>query len=203
MRNYKKLPICTIAIAAANVLIFLGLSFMGMTEDSAFMMEHGAMYVPCLMNGERYYTLITSMFLHFGFQHLMSNMISLGVMGWQLESAIGRIRYLLIYLLSGIGGNLLSLAADIHGGEHAVSAGASGAIFGIIGALLYIAIRNYGRVGSVSGRGIVFMIVITFYYGYSNTGVDNYAHIGGLISGFLLAVILYHKSGRKKGTRSQ
>ena len=203
MRNYKKLPICTIAIAAANVLIFLGLSFMGMTEDSAFMMEHGAMYVPYLMNGERYYTLITSMFLHFGFQHLMSNMISLGVMGWQLESAIGRIRYLLIYLLSGIGGNLLSLAADIHGGEYAVSAGASGAIFGIIGALLYIAIRNYGRVGSVSGRGIVFMIVVTFYYGYSNTGVDNYAHIGGLISGFLLAVILYHKSGRKKGTRSQ
>lgn len=56
MRNYKKLPICTIAIAAANVLIFLGLSFMGMTEDSAFMMEHGAMYVPYLMNGERYYT---------------------------------------------------------------------------------------------------------------------------------------------------
>ena len=54
MRNYKKLPICTIAIAAANVLIFLGLSFMGMTEDSAFMMEHGAMYVPYLMNGERY-----------------------------------------------------------------------------------------------------------------------------------------------------
>ena len=100
-------------------------------------------------------------------------------------------------------GNLLSLAADIHGGEYAVSAGASGAIFGIIGALLYIAIRNYGRVGSVSGRGIVFMIVITFYYGYSNTGVDNYAHIGGLISGFLLAVILYHKSGRKKGIRSQ
>ena len=69
MRNYKKLPICTIAIAAANVLIFLGLSFVGMTEDSAFMMEHGAMYVPYLMNGERYYTLITSMFLHFGFLH--------------------------------------------------------------------------------------------------------------------------------------
>ena len=82
MRNYKKLPICTIAIAAANVLIFLGLSFMGMTEDSAFMMEHGAMYVPYLMNGERYYTLITSMFLHFGFSHLMNNMVMLLVIGY-------------------------------------------------------------------------------------------------------------------------
>ena len=97
MRNYKKLPICTIAIAAANVLIFLGLSFMGMTEDSAFMMEHGAMYVPYLMNGERYYTLITSMFLHFGFSHLMNNMVMLLVIGYSLEPEIGKIRFLLIY----------------------------------------------------------------------------------------------------------
>ena len=93
MRNYKKLPICTIAIAAANVLIFLGLSFMGMTEDSAFMMEHGAMYVPYLMNGERYYTLITSMFLHFGFSHLMNNMVMLLVIGYSLEPEIGKIRF--------------------------------------------------------------------------------------------------------------
>ena len=97
MRNYKKLPICTIAIAAANVLIFLGLSFMGMTEDSAFMMEHGAMYVPYLMNGERYYTLITSMFLHFGFSHLMNNMVMLLVIGYSLEPEIGKIRFLLMY----------------------------------------------------------------------------------------------------------
>lgn len=200
--NQKKAP-CTVVLIAVNTAVFLALSFIGMTEDAGFMLQHGAMYAPDILYNGKYYELFTSMFLHFGFQHLMSNMISLGVMGWQLESAIGRIRYLLIYLLSGIGGNLLSLAADIHGGEYVVSAGASGAIFGIIGALLYIAIRNYGRVGSVSGRGIVFMIIITFYYGYSNTGVDNYAHIGGLISGFLLAVILYHKSGRKKGTRSQ
>lgn len=200
--NQKKAP-CTVVLIAVNTAVFLALSFIGMTEDAGFMLQHGAMYAPDILYNGKYYELFTSMFLHFGFQHLMSNMISLGVMGGQLESAIGRIRYLLIYLLSGIGGNLLSLAADTHDGEYAVSAGASGAIFGIIGALLYIAIRNYGRVGIVSGRGIVFIIVITFYYGYSNTGVDNYAHIGGLISGFLLAVILYHKSGRKKGTRSQ
>ena len=109
MRNYKKLPICTIAIAAANVLIFLGLSFVGMTEDSAFMMEHGAMYVPYLMNGERYYTLITSMFLHFGFSHLMNNMVMLLVIGYSLEPEIGKIRFLIIYLGSGLMGNLVSV----------------------------------------------------------------------------------------------
>ena len=166
MRNYKKLPICTIAIAAANVLIFLGLSFMGMTEDSAFMMEHGAMYVPYLMNGERYYTLITSMFLHFGFSHLMNNMVMLLVIGYSLEPEIGKIRFLLIYLGSGLMGNLV---------------------------LLYVAIRNHGRVGEISTRGLVLMAGLSLYYGFTAQGVDNAAHIGGLISGFLLAVLTYWK----------
>ena len=178
MRNYKKLPICTIAIAVANVLIFLGLSFMGMTEDSAFMMEHGAMYVPYLMNGERYYTLITSMFLHFGFSHLMNNMVMLLVIGYSLEPEIGKIRFLLI---------------DVSQGSYAVSAGASGAIFGIVGALLYVAIRNHGRVGEISTRGLVLMAGLSLYYGFTAQGVDNAAHIGGLISGFLLAVLTYWK----------
>ena len=167
MRNYKKLPICTIAIAAANVLIFLGLSFMGMTEDSAFMMEHGAMYVPYLMNGERYYTLITSMFLHFGFSHLMNNMVMLLVIGYSLEPEIGKIRFLLIYLGSGLMGNLVSA--------------------------WYVAIRNHGRVGEISTRGLVLMAGLSLYYGFTAQGVDNAAHIGGLISGFLLAVLTYWK----------
>lgn len=193
MRNYKKLPICTIAIAAANVLIFLGLSFMGMTEDSVFMMEHGAMYVPYLMNGERYYTLITSMFLHFGFSHLMNNMVMLLVIGYSLEPEIGKIRFLLIYLGSGLMGNLVSAWFDVSQGSYAVSAGASGAIFGIVGALLYVAIRNHGRVGEISTRGLVLMAGLSLYYGFTAQGVDNAAHIGGLVSGFLLAVLTYWK----------
>ena len=193
MRNYKKLPICTIAIAAANILIFLGLSFMGMTEDSAFRMEHGAMYVPYLMNGERYYTLITSMFLHFGFSHLMNNMVMLLVIGYSLEPEIGKIRFLLIYLGSGLMGNLVSAWFDVSQGSYAVSAGASGAIFGIVGALLYVAIRNHGRVGEISTRGLVLMAGLSLYYGFTAQGVDNAAHIGGLVSGFLLAVLTYWK----------
>ena len=193
MRNYKKLPICTIAIAAANVLIFLGLSFMGMTADSAFMMEHGAMYVPYLMNGEQYYTLITSMFLHFGFSHLMNNMVMLLVIGYSLEPEIGKIRFLLIYLGSGLMGNLVSAWFDVSQGSYAVSAGASGAIFGIVGALLYVVVRNHGRVGEISTRGLVLMAGLSLYYGFTAQGVDNAAHIGGLVSGFLLAVLTYWK----------
>lgn len=198
---YQKKALCTGVLVAANVAVFLGLSFIGMTENAAFMLEHGAMYTPDILYHQKYYELFTCMFLHFGFQHLMSNMISLAVLGKELEDIIGKMKYLLIYLISGLGGNLLSLAADLHHGEYAVSAGASGAIFGIIGALLYIAVRNYGRIGQVSARGILFMIVVTLYYGVSNTGVDNYAHIGGLLSGFILAVILYHKPRRREAVQ--
>ena len=89
---------------------------------------------------------------------------------------------------------------EIHADEYAVSVGASGAIFGIIGALLYIALRNHGRIRNVSGKGILFMIVLTLYHGYTNMGINNMAHIGGLIMGFAMGILLYRK--RRKSTLS-
>ena len=192
----KKAP-CTILIAAVNVIVFFVLSFQGMTEDGAFMLERGAMYVPLVIAQGEYYRLFTSMFLHFGFDHLLNNMVTLVLIGWNLEIEIGKIKFLLIYILSGLGGNILSAWWDIQTGEYAVSAGASGAIFGLIGALLYVAIRNRGRIGDISGKGIIFMIILSLYYGFTSTGVDNMAHIGGLLSGFLLSILLYWKRNRK------
>lgn len=165
------------------------------------MIEHGALLTPLVEQGE-YYRIITSIFLHFGFSHLMNNMLSLGLLGWQLELTIGKIKYTVIYLCSGIAGNLLSMAFDVRTEKYAVSAGASGAIFGIIGALLYIAVRNHGRIGRISGRGLAWMAVFTLYYGFTSTGVDNYAHIGGLVCGFLLSVCLYRKKNRESGAFS-
>ena len=88
---------------------------------------------------------------------------------------------------------MLSALVEMRTGDFAVSAGASGAIFGIIGALLYIAVRNHGQIGNVSGQGILVMIALTLYYGFTSSGVDNFAHIGGLAVGFVLAVLLYRK----------
>ena len=161
------------------------------------MLEHGAMYVPLMIAQGEYYRLFTSMFLHFGFDHLLNNMVTLVLSGWNLEIEIGKIKLLLIYILSGLGGNILSAWWDIQTGEYAVSAGASGAIFGLIGALLYVAIRNRGRIGDISGKGIIFMIILSLYYGFTSTGVDNMAHIGGVLSGFLLSILLYWKRNRK------
>ena len=195
--RYQKKPICTITIVAINVAVIFILSFWGMTEDPGFLLEHGAAYAPYILEQGEYYRLFTSMFLHFGFQHLMNNMVMLLVIGWNLEQELGKIKFLIIYILSGLCGNVLSLWWDIRMGSYAVAAGASGAIFGVMGALLYVAIRNHGQVGNVTGRGLVFMAVLSLYYGFTSEGVDNSAHLGGLLAGFLLAVLLYWKTKRK------
>ncbi|MCI8503906.1 MAG: rhomboid family intramembrane serine protease [Dorea sp.] len=189
----------TVLLAAVNVIVFLALSIQGMTEDAEFMLHHGAMYVPYVAEGDEYYRLFTCMFLHFGFEHLMNNMVVLLIVGWNLEMAVGKVKYLFLYIGSGLCGNVVSAIWDIRTGEYAVSAGASGAVFGMIGGLLYVALRNKGRIGDISGRGIAFMVIVTLYYGFSNTGVDNAAHVGGLLSGFLLAVLLYRKREREYG----
>lgn len=189
---YRRKAPCTAALIVVNVAVFIFLSFGGMTEDAYYMLRNGAMYLPLLQQGE-YYRMFTSIFLHFGFSHLVNNMLMLGVMGWQLELVIGRIKFLIIYFAAGLGGNVLSALAELRTGDYAVSAGASGAIFGIIGALLYIAVRNHGQIGNVSGQGILIMVALTLYYGFTSSGVDNFAHIGGLAAGFVLAVLLYRK----------
>ena len=130
----------------------------------------------------------------------MNNMLILICAGIILEGALGHVKYLLLYLIAGIGGSTLSYLQMLHSGDYAVAAGASGAIFGIIGALLWIVILHKGRYETLTGKGLLFMIVISLYYGISSGGVDNWGHIGGLIMGFLMGILLYRKkinSGEK------
>ena len=115
-------------LAAVNVAVFFFLSFQGMTEDAGFMLEHGAMYVPLMLEQGKYSPLFTSMFLHFGFSHLVNNMVMLLVIGWNLELEIGRIKFVIIYFASGLCGNVASALWDLRTGDYAVSAGASGAV---------------------------------------------------------------------------
>ncbi len=194
---------CTILLAVINVIVFFALSWQGMTEDGMFLLGHGAMFVPKVLEDGEYYRLFTSMFLHFGFEHLINNMVTLVLIGWNLEIEIGRFKFLLIYILSGLGGNILSAWYEFRTMDYSISAGASGAIFGIIGALLYVAIRNRGRIGDISGKGLAFMIIISLYYGFSSSGVDNLAHIGGLITGFVSGIFLYWKGNCKDSTFSE
>lgn len=191
--NKSEKALCTITLIIANIGVFLIFSMMGNTEDAAFMLEHGAMYRPYITEGREYYRMFTSLFLHFGINHLLNNMVMLGALGGNLEQEIGKVRFVIIYFISGLGGNLLSLWLDIRAGERIVSAGASGAIFGLMGALLCVVLKNHGRVGRLTNRGILFMVVLSLYFGFTSSGVDNAAHIGGLICGFAAAFVLYRR----------
>ena len=193
---------CTVLLTIINVVVFSLLTLQGMTEDGMFLLEHGAMYVPRVIQDGEYYRFFTSLFLHFGFEHLMNNMVTLVLIGWNLESEIGKVKFLLIYILSGWGGNFLSAWYEVLKDDYSISAGASGAIFGVIGALLYVTMRNRGRIGEVSGRRLAFMIIISLYYGFTSSGVDNLAHIGGLVTGFAAGVLLYRKRNSKDRTVS-
>lgn len=189
----KPEAICTVSLIVINIAVFLLLSLFGDTEDAVFMMRHGAMYRELITQEQEYYRIITCLFLHFGITHLLNNMVMLGAVGWNLEMEIGKIRFLLIYFGSGILGNILSLWHDIQTDTNVVSAGASGAIFGLMGALLYVVIANRGRLGRLSGRGMLIMVALSLYFGFTSSGVDNLAHVGGLVCGFIMAAVLYRK----------
>lgn len=180
----------TIVLVVVNVLAFFGLSFGGMTEDAVYMLEHGAMYVPYMLENGEYYRLFTSLFLHFGFTHLLNNMVTLVIMGRYVEPLVGKVRFLIIYFISGLGGNLLSGGIELITKDYVVSAGASGAIFGLTGALLGLTLLCHGRVGQLTSRDVLIVVVLSLYNGFTSQGVDNAAHIGGLISGFLAVLVL-------------
>lgn len=178
----------------ANVLVFVLMELIGDTEDAAFMKAHGASYLPLVVMNREYYRLFTAMFLHFGASHLINNMLVLLALGNRLEQALGHVRYLFLYIISGISANIVSLAVQGSMGRANVAAGASGAIFGVVGGLAYVIAINHGQVDGLTNRQLGFIVLFTLYHGFTASGVDNAAHIGGLISGFILGILLYRKA---------
>ncbi len=188
LRN--KAPV-TLMLIIINVLVFVSLSFLGSTEDVYFMTEHGALSLDRILANYEWYRLFTAFFLHFGPEHLLANMLALWVFGERVEKAVGKGKFLLLYLLSGFIGNVVSLAISFLSASNIVSAGASGAVFGIIGALFAIVIKNRGKFGDLTGGRAVFLVLYSVFSGFAGEGIDNAAHIGGLVTGLLLGFILY------------
>ena len=182
----------TSLLVLINVIVFLVAELTGGTQDLGHMVDFGAMYAPLVKTAKEVYRLFTCMFLHFGIEHLINNMLLLFVLGGRLERVTGKIRFLLIYLLGGLGGNVLSLFLESASDGYAVSAGASGAVFAVIGAIIYVIIRNKGRLEDLSVRQMLIMAGLSLYFGFTSSGVDNAAHVGGLLSGIALAAVLYH-----------
>lgn len=186
----------TVALILINVLVFIAVELTGTSQNAWHVLDYGAVYTPYIVQNGEVYRLFTSMFLHFGIEHLVNNMLVLFVLGSRLEQVIGKLRFLFIYLAGGIAGNIFSLILELRNQDFSVSAGASGAVFAVMGAMIYVVIRNKGWLGDLSMRQILVMAAFSLYFGFTSSGVDNAAHIGGMIAGFVLAVLIWHP--RKK-----
>ncbi len=184
------------ALVIINVMVFFGMSFIGSTENVEFMLEHGAMFVPYVLENGQFYRFFTCMFLHFGFMHLMGNMVVLMFLGDNVERAVGKVKFILIYLLGGLFGSIGSFVYALLYNPGIVSAGASGAIFAIIGALLWLVIRNKGKLEDMTTLRMCVLIAYALYNGITSENVDMAAHLFGLVGGFLAAIVLYRKNDR-------
>ncbi len=196
--SWRNKAYVNMGLIALNVVYFFYLEVAGSTSNTGFMVSHGAMYAPLVLENGEYYRLFTSIFMHFGINHIMNNMLILFILGDNLERALGHIKYLIFYILCGVGANVVSMAVNISEYRNVVSAGASGAIFGVIGGLLYAVALNRGQLEDLSTRQLVIVIVSSLYFGFTSTGVDNTAHIAGLVLGILFGILLYRRPGRRR-----
>ena len=181
--SFKK-PIVTYSLIFICILVFILMYVLGNgSTDNYTLLVFGANVDTLTKNGD-YYRLFTSMFLHIGILHLLCNMYSLYIIGKEVENVFGKVKYLIIYLLSGIAGSILSLAFN----HNTICAGASGAIFGLLGALLYFGHYYRTYLGATLTRSIIPVIVLNLIIGFTSSGIDNAAHIGGLVGGILIAM---------------
>ena len=187
--NTKSVPIVTYVLIALNIIVFFVVEALGSTEDLSDMLLFGASYTPLILGKAQYWRLVSSIFLHFGIVHLSNNMVGLYVIGDQVERAIGSFKFIIIYIIAGVGANIISMFLRLKE-EPVVSAGASGAIFGLAGSMLAIALKNRNKNSDISIARIVLMIGLMIYYGFTSSGVDNIAHISGAVIGFLCASVL-------------
>lgn len=193
-----KKPIITYCIIALCILAFILMYIFGNgSSDNLTLIKFGANLDILTVGLGEYFRLITCSFLHIGIFHLLFNMYALYVIGSQAESFFGKIKYLIIYLFSAVSASLLSLMFS----ANVISAGASGAIFGLMGALLYFGYHYRIYLGNVIKSQILPIIVINLLFGFLVSGVDNAAHIGGLIGGFLMAMVLGVPEHNDKSSR--
>jgi rhomboid protease GluP len=184
--NHEKAPITKIIIGI-NIFMFLITAFLSksvLNSDIRVLVFLGAKANSFISNGE-YYRLVTAMFLHGGLIHLVLNMYALNSIGPLVENYFGKIKYLIIYFISGILSSYFSYLFST-----SVSIGASGAIFGVLGATLIVAYKNRKRGGKEFLDNIISVIVINLILGFSIPNVDNFGHIGGLIGGIIVTLPL-------------
>ncbi len=194
-------PWLTYGLIAVNILVWLLLTLMANRTGTSYdqlLTTFGAKVNSLIMQGE-YWRLLSPMFLHSDIVHVTVNCYSLFALGTQVERVFGHKKFAVIYLVSGFMGCIASFAFSLN-----ASVGASGAIFGLLGAMLFFVSKRPALMKSSYGANLVTMLVINVVYGFMNVRIDNHAHIGGLIGGFLTTGAVYTskgKNGKEKGIK--
>ena len=174
------------------LMVFAGLHLFpnSMTEviDQRVLIDFGAKVNPLIQAGE-VWRLLTSTFIHIGIIHLIFNLYALWTLGSLTEESLGHRRFLIVYILSGLGGSIASFLFS-----PALSAGASGAIFGLLGELLNYSYKRPALWKSGLGMNLMVVILVNLGFGFVQPGIDNFAHLGGLITGTITCVLQSKKS---------
>ena len=193
----KKTPYITYIMMGICIIMYIITSLVGgnfIEQDPNMLYKYGALVNANMLGSNylEYFRLVSSVFLHARLLHLICNMYSLYIIGPQLESFFGKTKFTIIYILSGVIGNLLSL---VFLGDNI---GASGAIFGLLGALLYFGYHYRVYLSGVIKSQIIPLIILNLGIGFVASGINNFAYIGGLIGGILtsMAVGVKYKSNK-------
>ena len=175
----------TTVLILINVALFLLETKDGGSTNHAVALKYGALYPPYVLQGQ-YYRLFTSMFLHFGVYHLLFNMYALSVIGPAVDYVCGTVIFLVVYIGSGLLGNAATMFFDQKTGRNNMSAGASGCIFGLLGACLVLGVAGYG----FSLQSIMSTLAINLVYGLSSRRINMISHAGGFAGGVLIMAVV-------------
>ncbi len=190
--SLKETPV-TIGLIALNVIMWIGLEVTGGSQDTQNLVRFGAKFGPYIAQGE-WWRLVVPVFLHIGIFHLLANSFGLLIFGGMVERIFGSVPFAAVYLIAGVLGNLFSYWADIGIYDATpVGAGASGAVFGIVGAFgsyLMLNRQVLGSMGRQALTSVLFIVAINFVFGFTVRGIDNLAHLGGLLGGGLVALTI-------------
>ena len=189
----RRRPLATWTILGVNLVLWLLSEVSGGSTDPDVLIRLGAMEGQRIAAGD-YWRLFTAMFLHSGLMHLGLNCVGLFIFGHQLEQMYGHSRFLLIYIVAGLAGSVTSYALSISLSAHTtIGVGASGAIFGVLGALVAFFLSHRHRLGAIGRQnltGLLILAAINLFLGLVIQGVDNYAHMGGFFAGILMGLAL-------------
>lgn len=188
--EHNKTPILSYGLIALNIMIWFYMELAGGTTNNNILIKFGAIHSINVLQYGEYWRIFTSMFIHIGATHLFYNCFSLYIFGTRIEKFMKRWQFIFLYIFSGLTGGIFSLAGAYYTQGLKIAAGASGAIYGLIGGLLAYTIKTRKQVGGLSSYTLLLMFIVGIIYGFVSRGVDNLAHIGGFIGGFLISLIM-------------